>query len=955
MVWSIRLFRMERPNRWIGLSESSILTGQWSICLVFWAKSGIVGVNAPFIGRDRHEFCVWFVPVCVQTHNLCKETRHATGSPIAVKEGLNPMKQKNLSRATTSMTATAAALAMVLMSNAGLAGESFENPGIKAVNGTMLSGSAAPVRLSNAQKRTINNSFNWAQRDAGLLDGTITPTTIFTEVIGLKERTNRLTVQVKTHSQMLQQIATEIAVERAASPQIQGVVARNQNTLSWDEYNGQAEQRMIEARSRIAPSLIEAFDDVDMHTFYLPIGVTAEAMAEILMQTGDYEFVSIDWLCYPTDTIPNDPLIGNQWYHPSTRIDTYGAWDYTTGSGEIIAVCDSGVDIDHPDLAAALVPGFNAVTNLAQVNGGFVDDNLTGHGTQVAGVSAAIGNNGTGISGIGWNFGIMPCKVSNIASGNAFLSDILQGARWGSDNGAYVSNCSYGGAEDPATFSTGAQLRAAGHLLVFASGNDGVGNQTSDWSNVTIVGASNSSDNYASFSNYGVGVDCIAPGVNVRSTTRTGGYANTTGTSFAAPITAGALMLVRSANPSLTAAEVEETLLNACDDKETTGEDTFTGHGRINVGRAVEDAIYGPSIISLPFFDDLNDAELIMWRDATGDVEANAGASNEPSGDSSLNLGGTAQINTIKVRANGFLFDPGEISFYTQHSGTEAGENLLIEYADLFGGWSELTTIESDGNDQTEFQYHRLEAPLLGIHDNMQLRFTTTNNEANDNWYVDDLSIKYFEGNSVPWTDDFETGISLNFNWESSTAQASIAADNEPSGTQSANLDNTDSMTSHPIDVTQSTPIVYVQFYSQHKGVESGESLLVEYTDIVGNWNTLTTIVSDGIDQSEFELTQLDLPFTGYGGALKIRFTAQGDEANDDWFIDNIGVTKDFIEETEPCPADFTGEGQLNFLDVSAFLTAFGAGEPEADFDDSGTFNFLDVSAFLAAYGNGCP
>jgi len=838
-----------------------------------------------------------------------------------------------------------------------MAGDSYTNPGVKVLDGTMLTGSNAPVVLSSAQKRSINNAFSWTSRDAGLLDGTITPTTIFTEVIGLKERTGRLTVQVKTQSQMLQQVATDLAVARALEPQIRGVAGLNNvaNNIDWDQYTGQAQQRILDARSRIAPSLIEAFDDVDMHTIHLPAGVSAEAMAEVLMQTGDYEFVSIDWLCYPTDTVPNDPRIGNQWYHPSTRIDTYGAWDHTTGSGEIIAVCDSGVDIDHPDLQAALVPGYNAVTNTAEVNGGIVDDNLNGHGTLVAGCSAAIGNNGTGISGIGWNFGIMPVKVSNIASGSAFLSDILEGARWGSDNGAYASNCSFGGADDPATFSTGSHIRAEGHQLVFASGNDGLGNMQNDWANVVIVGASNSSDNYATFSNFGVGVDCIAPGVTIHSTTRTGSYGNTTGTSFSSPITAGALMLIHSANPALSANEVEFTLFNSCDDKEAAGEDDFTGHGRINVGQAVRDAIFGPETISLPYMDAFNDPTLTLWRDESGGVAVNADATNEPSPTDSLNLSGTAQINTIKVRAGGFFFDPGQISFYTQHSGTEAGEDLLVEYTDLFGTWVPLATIASDGVDQTDFVYHRLEVPFLGIHDQLRLRFTTSGDQADDNWYIDDVEIKYFEGNSVPWSDDFESGISLNFNWESSSALASSAADNEPSGTQSANLDSTDTMTSHSIDVTQSSPIVYVQFYTQHKGVESGESLLVEYKDVIGNWFDLTTVVSDGVDQTEFTLNQFELPILAYGGDLQIRITAQGDEANDDWYIDNVAVTKDFIEESDPCPADLVEDGQLNFLDVSAFLSAFAAQDPAADFTGEGDFNFLDVSAFLAAFGAGCP
>ncbi|MGJ8637049.1 MAG: S8 family serine peptidase [Phycisphaerales bacterium] len=866
------------------------------------------------------------------------------------------MNLDSLNRAVRSAAASATistTLALVLTSGLCAGQDSYSSPGTKPIKGTMISGSAEAVRLTASQRAQVGDAFNWMGRDADVMNGTITPTTVFTEVIGLKERTDRLTVKVKTRSQMMQQIGTDMALGKVSAPEVRGV-AGIADANAAAEFVAQAEQRMIEARDRIAPSLIEAFDDVDMHTVELPVGVSAEVMAEILMRTGDYEFVSIDWWCYPTIE-SNDPRLSFQWYHDEDRIDTFGAWDHTTGSGEIIAVCDSGVDIDHPDLEDALVLGFNAVDNLAEINGGLVNDNLNGHGTLVAGCSAAIGNNGVGISGIGWNFGIMPVKVSNISSGNAFLSDILQGARWGSDNGAYVSNCSFGGAEDNATFTTGLSIRSQGHLLVFSSGNDGVGNQTNDWSTVTIVGASNTSDNYAGFSNFGVGIDVIAPGTNIQSTTRTGGYGNTTGTSFSSPITAAAMMLIHSANPSHSADEVEQILFNSADDKESMGEDNLTGYGRINVGRAVEDAIFGPSSISLPFSDTFDDSGLPLWRDSSGSVEVNSDGIDEPSDDDSMNMSGAAQINTVMIRASEFVSTTGQISFHTQHIGTEAGEDLVVEYANLIGGWVDLATISSDGSDQDAFEYHLLEVPPLAIHNELKLRFTTSGDEANDNWYIDDVEVKFFEGNSVPWEDTFESGISLNFNWESSNASPSSAADNEPSGTQSANLDNSDSMTSKLIDVTTAEPIVYARFYTQHKGVESGESLFVEYKDLIGNWGELATVVSDGIDQTEFTLHQIALPFQAYGPDLQLRLTAQGDEADDDWYVDSIAVTMEFIEENEPCPADFNGDEVLDFFDISAFLTAFGGGDPSGDYNGDGEYDFFDISAFLTDYSMGCP
>ncbi len=864
---------------------------------------------------------------------------------------------------TRLLTTIGLAAALCAVSGTALGAGKFTNPpSLKPADGTRISGVATPVTLSAAQRASVSSAFAWRGRDASVLEGAIVPSVVFTETIGLKERQDQLNVQVKSREDMVQQVIRDLYTERqgiGGASDAQRTVAAGASlgqgaSVDWALVQERVEARLEEARHRLAPSLVERFDDIDMHTVSLPVGVTAETMAEILMRTGDYEFVSIDWLCYPTSTVPNDPLISNQWYHSSNRIGTYDAWDSTTGSGEIIAVCDTGVDQNHPDLQSALLPGYNAVTNLAQANGGFVDDNLNGHGTLVAGCSAAPGNNGTGVSGIGWNFGIIPCKVSNNSDGTASLSNILEGARWGSDNGAYAANCSYGGAEDVATLGTGGHIRAEGHQLVFSAGNFGLADQTSDWDTVTIVGASNNADNWVSWSHTGIGIDCIAPGVNIYTSTRTGGYGYTTGTSFSAPITAGALALVHSANPSLTADEVEYTLLNACDDKETPGEDNRTGWGRINVARAVSDAINGPSIVALPFMDDFSNASLTQWRDFSGDVSTSSGATNEPSGDDSLNLSGAAQTNTVFIRASGFVSQTGVIRFATQHKGTSAGENLAVEYWSQFSAsWQPLTTIVSDGTDQDEFTHHRLEVPAFGISDEFRLRFTTSGNSASDDWYIDDVQVSYFEGNSIPWNDDFEDGVSLFLDWAS--FNGAVTSEASASGTMSARLDGADSMTTQDIDNSTTVPPIYLRFSTQHAGTEAGEGLKLEYQDLFLNWVEITTIESDGIDQDGFEFHQMELPVFGFHEFLRLRFTALGNESNDRWYVDDVELSAEFVDEPVDCPADFTGDGSLDFFDLSAFLTALSNEDPAADFSGDGSYDFFDVSAYLSAFGMGCP
>lgn len=849
----------------------------------------------------------------------------------------------------------ASALLLALACGSTLSQVSIEHPSGFGDGGAMISAGQRVV-LSSAQQLMLRDGFGWLGRDAAIFAGSVyEPRVSFVPSPGLKERTSYLNVKVKDRAQMLGQLAREgsgLAASPADADARSSVTAQARFTTQINR----VQQRQLEARGRLAAALRQGYSDIDSYSVRVPDGVSAEVVAEALMATGDYEYVSMDWLCYPTDTLPNDPLIGQQWYHASNRINTTGAWDIVQGnSSTIIAVCDSGVDLDHPDLQAALVPGYNATSNLAQLDGGNVNDDVNGHGSLVAGSAAAIGNNAVGVSGIGWNFGIMPVRVSDLANGTALLSEILEGARWASDNGAYSVNCSFGGAEDSETRSSGGHIRAEGHLLVFAAGNDGLANQVNDWETVTIVGASNQSDDWVSWSHTGIGIDCIAPGTSIRSTNRTGGYSWTAGTSFSAPITAGALALVHDANPALNANEVEFILLNASDDKEEIGQDNKTGWGRINVGRAVDDAINGPSITTLPFEDTFAESTLsTQWRNPVGSVATSDAGINEPSGLYSMNLDDHDSIESISLRAGILAGSPTEIRFWTQHRGVESGERLLVEYNDLLSGWTELTTIESDGGNQDQFVLHRMLLPPLGFHDGLKLRFTAQGSDESDDWYIDDVGVREFVSNPIPWQDGFENGITLILDWDSSEGIATSDASNEPDGSMSAKLVNQQQMSSANIDASNPSGVVWIRYRTQHQGVEEGESLLVEYKNIFGAWATLETLSSDGVDQTRFELHQINLPVFGFGGDTAIRFTAQGDQSDDAWYIDDVAFSYAFIDEPD-CPSDLNGDGLLDFFDVSAFLVAFNSQDPAADFTQDGDFDFFDVSLFLTSFGAGCP
>lgn len=799
-------------------------------------------------------------------------------------------------------------------------------------------------RVTAEQARSIDAALVWQTRDAGLLAEPLVVTGQFRAIPGVKERDGRMVAKVRDRREMVRLASVESADGQAFAPRGGGGVA--------DPVEA-AERRMSGARARLAPSLIEAHDDIDLHAFRLPTGWTEEQMAALLMETGDYEFVEPDWRVFPLATTPNDPQFTNQWHHRPQNMNTALAWDYVTGGPDIIvAVCDTGVYKAHADLTT-FAPGFNSVSNQAEADGGNINDTVNGHGTAVAGTMAARGNNGTGVVGVGWNFTIMPVRVSERADGTASLSDILQGARWAVSNGAFVANCSYGGANSSQASTAGNFIESNGGLLVFASGNEGVQDQTVHRPSVIIVGASTTSNTVAGFSNYGVGIDVVAPGVNIRTTNRTGGYENVTGTSFAAPLTAATLALVRAANPSLSNEEVKQVVFDSAMDTGAPGEDIFSGHGVINAGAAVQQAIFGPSSVALPYTDGFENGSLsILWRDVQGDVGVDAGA---PGIDGfSLNIGGAGSITSIPLRASVIGFGIGEIAFSTANAAAPAGSTMLVEYRDLLGNWVPLKTVVSGGEQDASFVRHREAVPLLGRYDGLQVRFTTQN--TGTEWYIDDVAVRVFEGNSIPWQTGFESGVSTDFDWSIAEAIAAVGQPGTPEGVSVARLAGAGVMVSKPVDSTVSADVLpIVRLRTRHEGVEAGKTLRVEFTDLFGNWQTAGTVTSDGSSPSEFSLHQFQLPFSAYSESLSVRLTAEGTQADDVWYIDDVAISYDLLDEEPGCVADIDGSGSLNFFDVTGFLALFNQQDPAADWDNNGTLNFFDVTGYLAAFNQGCP
>ena len=271
------------------------------------------------------------------------------------------------------------------------------------------------------------------------------------------------------------------------------------------------------------------------------------------------------------------------------RIDAELAWSTSTGAGVKVAVVDTGIDMDHPDLVANLKGGFNAIA----VKGRYKDpndfDDDHGHGSHCAGIIAAVDND-IGVVGVApeaWLYGV---KVL-AKNGSGQTSDCIEGIEWCTDNGMDVISMSWGSTSyDQALADTCAAAWAAGAVLVGAAGNSGVESPDlypAGYSSVMAISATDSSDNIASFSNYGSEIELGAPGVYIYSCYKEGGYVTMSGTSMACPHVSGVAALVLAAFPSYTNDQVRQHLWDTAEDIGDPGWDIYFGYGLVDAQAAV--------------------------------------------------------------------------------------------------------------------------------------------------------------------------------------------------------------------------------------------------------------------------------------------------------------------------------------------------------------------------------
>lgn len=321
----------------------------------------------------------------------------------------------------------------------------------------------------------------------------------------------------------------------------------------------------------------------------------ANEQLSALSGAGVIEYSEPDSLVKTHLTI-GTPSSSKQYGHRAIQLPA--AWDATMGDPSVVvAVIDSGVDLDHPDLRDRLVPGISFIPG----SKGPSDDH--GHGTHVAGIIAGSGNNGQGILGVAPRCRLMPIKVLD-QKGEGNTSDIVSGIVYAAEHGARILNLSLGGIGGGKALETAiVYAQRKGCVVVAAMGNEGANAQDypASYPGVIAVGAVDDRDHVAEYSNFGRWISVVAPGTDIYSTMPTyhvtlddedpGAdlrYGTLSGTSMATPYVAGVVALLCSARPGLTSSAIKSLLERSADDLGKSGYDVYHGFGRINAARALK-------------------------------------------------------------------------------------------------------------------------------------------------------------------------------------------------------------------------------------------------------------------------------------------------------------------------------------------------------------------------------
>ncbi len=351
------------------------------------------------------------------------------------------------------------------------------------------------------------------------------------------------------------------------------------------------------ASSFVGAEILDALSPIRTQIMEVPSGQLQDAYEQLKANPHVAE-VYYDTVIHPA-YVPNDPYFNNGSQWGPQKIGATAAWDVTQGSAVIIAIVDSGVDPNHPDLYDRLIPGYNIYDSNTDTS------DVCGHGTHLAGIAAATSDNAEGIAGIAPQAKIMPVKVLSDNCAGSY-SRLISGIAYAADHGADVIVISSGATVyNPGLHAAVTYARDRGTIVVAAAGNY---NSSTPFypaahPEAIAVAGSDQDDNRYSVSNYGDYIDIAAPAPGIYSTYISNGqstYAYMGGTSMAAPHVGGVVALLAAIAPDAGVETLEQYLTSSAADLGDAGWDMYFGHGRVNAQAALGAALADAATPELP-------------------------------------------------------------------------------------------------------------------------------------------------------------------------------------------------------------------------------------------------------------------------------------------------------------------------------------------------------------------
>ncbi len=636
---------------------------------------------------------------------------------------------------------------------------------------------------------------------------------------------------------------------------------------------------------------------------------------------------------------PNDPDYTTKQYGPQ-QIRADLAWDTTLG-GPDAAVCivDTGVRYTHEDLQANWAGGHDFYNGDSDP----WDDN--GHGTHVAGIAAAVINNGVGIAGIA-NVDIYGVKVLS-SSGSGFWSDVADGITWCADNTKpnTVISMSLGGSSGSTAVANALDYayNTKGKLVVAAAGNSGSCTNCisypAKYTEAIAVTCTDSSESQCWFSSQGPESELAAPGMAIYSTYNghDSDYTSLDGTSMSTPHVSGAAALAWDCDSGLSNTALRSTLQSTAQDLGSAGHDNIYGYGEVDAKNLI-DAVScggGGGPLPLPFFEDFDDGSADgwslsgLWRvtSCRSASSPNSLGYNQGSCPPDFDVGTTSgsAITPALSLPSGSTIEFTWDSWHDTESGTTYDKKLVQISTD--GGSTWTTLHQEDGTQQTWNARSLDLSAYAGQTVELRFHFNSVDGIANtgEGWYVDNVHVKEITPAVWPLVEDFDDGSADGWglsglwhvsNCRSASSPNSLAYNEDPCppdydvGTTAGNAITPDIA----IPSWANPILVWDSWHETESGTTWDKKLVQVSADGGSTW---TTVWQEDGTQQTWNDRSVDLSaYTGQTVKIKFRFNSVDSVLNnmEGWYVDNV-----VVDHNNPPSACFTTSPSSGIVLLTTF------------------------------------